>query len=304
MPPPKRSEARARKAAELRAQQARQARNRRLVVAGSAVTTVLVVLGVLVAVGLTRGTPTSSPAAGTGGPAPAAVVGTVTTVPPSVLAAVGAGGTKQSLFALDGRPLRSGGKPLVLYVGAEYCPFCAAERWPVVVALSRFGTWSRLGATTSAADDVYPNTPTFSFHGASFASPYLTFEGVETQTNKRSGTGYESLDTLTPEQRRIFETYNAPPYVPASAAGSIPFIDLAGRYGVSGSGYDPAVLQGKTLEQIAEEVHAGTGPAGRAILGHANRITAAVCAVTGGRPADVCAAAPVAALTKDLPGVP
>ncbi len=34
------------------------------------------------------------------------------------------------------------GKPEVLFVGAEFCPFCAAERWPLIVALSRFGHFS------------------------------------------------------------------------------------------------------------------------------------------------------------------
>jgi hypothetical protein len=303
MPPPNRAEERARKAAELRAREASHVRNRRLLLAGSAVTAVLVVLGVLVTVGLHRGTPASSPSAASG-PAPAPVVQAVTSVPPSVLQTVGAGGTKQTLFALDGKRLLSGGKPLVLYIGAEYCPFCAAERWPVVVALSRFGTWAHLGATTSAADDVYPSTPTFSFHGASFTSPYLTFQGVETQSNKRSGSSYAPLDTLSPDQQRILDTYDAPPYVPAASAGAIPFIDVAGRYGISGSGYDPGLLHGRTLPQIADEVRAGNSPAARAILGNANRLTAAVCAVTGGKPAQVCAAAAVSSLTTDLPRVP
>ena len=45
------------------------------------------------------------------------------------------------LTATTGQPaLTSGGKPEILYVGAEYCPYCAAERWAMVVALSRFGT--------------------------------------------------------------------------------------------------------------------------------------------------------------------
>jgi hypothetical protein len=32
----------------------------------------------------------------------------------------------------------------MLYIGAEYCPYCAAERWPLVMALSKFGTFSNL----------------------------------------------------------------------------------------------------------------------------------------------------------------
>src|SRR6202043_382420 len=52
----------------------------------------------------------------------------------------------------------SDGKPEILYVGAEYCPYCAAQRWAVVTALSHFGTFSGLGTTTSSASDVDPNT--------------------------------------------------------------------------------------------------------------------------------------------------
>jgi hypothetical protein len=29
----------------------------------------------------------------------------------------------------------------VVFVGAEYCPYCASERWPLVMALSKFGTF-------------------------------------------------------------------------------------------------------------------------------------------------------------------
>ena len=50
---------------------------------------------------------------------------------------------------VTGSALTFDGKPGIFYYGAEYCPYCAAERWPVVVALSRFGTWSNLQQTIS-----------------------------------------------------------------------------------------------------------------------------------------------------------
>ena len=46
-------------------------------------------------------------------------------------------------------PLTKNGLPEVLYVGAEYCPFCAAERWALIVALSKFGSFSKLHYTKS-----------------------------------------------------------------------------------------------------------------------------------------------------------
>ena len=75
-----------------------------------------------------------------------------------------------------GRTLTSDGKPRIVYLGAEYCPYCATERWAMVNALSRFGTFKNLKITTSSATDVDANTPTFSFYGSTFTSPYIKFE--------------------------------------------------------------------------------------------------------------------------------
>ena len=84
-----------------------------------------------------------------------------TTVPAATLNAVGAGKAyaKSVTTVSSAPPLTSGGKPSVLYIGAEYCPYCATERWAMVAALSRFGTFSGLRGIKSAATDAYPNTP-------------------------------------------------------------------------------------------------------------------------------------------------
>ena len=71
-------------------------------------------------------------------------------------------------------PLTIGGKPAIVFISEESCPFCAAERWPLVVALSHFGTWSDLGSTRSSATDIYPDTATFSFRNARYTSRALT----------------------------------------------------------------------------------------------------------------------------------
>src|SRR5262249_865940 len=54
--------------------------------------------------------------------------GLVSAVNDQTLSAVGAGSAKP-LVAVRTPPLTADGKPLVLYVGAEGCPDCAAERW-------------------------------------------------------------------------------------------------------------------------------------------------------------------------------
>jgi len=63
-------------------------------------------------------------------------------------------------MAVSGTPLTSSGKPEALYIGAEFCPYCALQQWRLGVALSRFGAFSKLRTVHSSSIDLYPNTPT------------------------------------------------------------------------------------------------------------------------------------------------
>ena len=218
-----------------------------------------------------------------------AVTRSVTAVPAAVLDQIGRGSVNTLPRPIVGQPaLTSAGKPLVVYLGAEYCPFCAAQRWGVVVALARFGSFADLGATHSASADIYPDTATLSFHGATYASPYLVFEGVEMQSNSRAGSTYATLDTPSGAQRQLLRTYDAPPYVAADAAGSIPFIDFGNRYVASGASISPQLLAGLSAEQIAAALADPASPIAKGIDGSANVITAVLCQLTDQQPATVC----------------
>lgn len=197
---------------------------------------------------------------------------------PSTTVALTPTGVQKTLIASDD-------KPEVLFVSAEYCPFCAAQRWPLVVALSRFGSFRGLSATQSSASDVYPNTNTFSFYGSSFASSSLNFTSIELQTNQISGNSYATLQTPTASQDAILSQYDAAPYT--SQPGSIPFLDIANKYVSVGSGYSPQLLQGLTLKQIAKQLNNPKSPVATAIDGEANRIVAAITAATGVKPSPV-----------------
>ena len=110
-----------------------------------AVELVVVAALVIVKVSTGGGKPKSGTTAST---AAAAVIREVTTVSPAVADAVGTGSATAAPKAISGAPaLTENGLPRIFYAGAEYCPFCAAERWPLVVALSRFGTFTGLGQT-------------------------------------------------------------------------------------------------------------------------------------------------------------
>jgi len=231
--------------------------------------------------------------------ASSSLVKTVTSVPDSVANQVGAGTASSLPVALNGPSVTSDGKPVVTYMGAEYCPYCAGERWAMVLALSRFGTFDKLGATHSSSEDVHPDTPTFTFHGSTFSSPYVDFQPVEMQTNQLSGSTYSTLDTPTAAQKKLLATYDAPPYFQGS--GAIPFIDFAGKYGLSGASYDVSVLDGHSADEIAKALHDPNSPIAKSIVGTANAMTAAICAATGDQPASACSIPAVKDLRAKLP---
>jgi hypothetical protein len=219
-----------------------------------------------------------------------------TTVPQTALDEVGSGQVTAKPTSTTGPPLTSGGKPEMLYLGAEYCPYCAAERWAMIVALSRFGTFSGLATTHSAARDgagnaePYPNTPTWTFAHASYTSKYLTFTPVEEFTNvpdPKTG-GYTPLQTPTSAEQALLSKYDAPPNVPAADAGSIPFVDYGNKFLTIGASYDPGVLSGLTWSQIANDLRDPASPVAKGILGTANYMTTALCGLTGDQPAAVC----------------
>jgi hypothetical protein len=192
------------------------------------------------------------------------------------------------LTAITGDPLTADGKPRVLYIGAEYCPYCAAERWPLVIALSRFGTFTGLTTTTSSSSDVYPSTPTLSYASATYTSDHLSFTGVETASNVKGSDGqYEPLQTPTTADQALLTKYDT--------EGSIPFLDLGNKYVLVGSSYVPDGLAKLTQAQIVADLSDPSNANTQQIIGSANILTAALCQQTGQQPAAVCGSAGVKA---------
>jgi hypothetical protein len=219
------------------------------------------------------------------------VTNQVTSVPATTLDQVGSGQGVNSLPAsITGDPLTSAGKPEMLYIGAEYCPYCAAERWPMIVALSRFGTFSGLNTIRSAAHngaghaEPYPNTPTWTFYKSTYTSSYLTFTPVEEYTNipDPSTGGYTTLMNLTAEQQALISKYDA------ANQEAIPFIDYGNKFTSVGASYDPNLLKDLTWAQIAADLHDPSSSVAKAVLGTANYATAALCEMTGNKPATAC----------------
>jgi hypothetical protein len=264
-----------------------------VVVAAIALTFVLVKLNAK-----TTPPPGSSVSNGHPAAAPNAVVDKVTSVPASTLNAVGSGAFAGKIQAITGSPapLAANGKPELLYVGAEYCPYCGAERWAIIAAMGRFGTFSGLATVKSAASDgagdqePFPGTPTWTFAHASYSSPYLAFSEVEVSTNipDTSTGGYTTLQTPTPAEQALVSKYDAPPYVESAAAGSIPFLDFGNKYVSIGASYSPQILSGLSWSTIAADLSNPNSPVAKAVDGTANYLTAAICSITGNQPASAC----------------
>jgi len=291
---------RARIAAQREAQRRAQQR-KRIYLAGGSILVVAIVVIAFVLVKLNSGTATASN--GPTGTALTTLTKQVTTVPTSVTDKVAGGGVNKGVFVsaetaanvtsasqqgsyfgtVNGTALTSGGKPEVLFLGGEYCPFCAAERWAMVSALSRFGTFTGLTTTHSSSTDSDPNTPSFTFAKSKYTSNYINFTSVEEYTNTPDGSGgYKTLQTPTADQAKAQQTYD-----PQLA---IPFLDLGGKYVEVGnlSPLDPSQLAGKSWSQVAAAMSDPTSALGKAEVGNANYLTAAICKLTNNLPATAC----------------
>ena len=297
----------AQRAAERRAEQ----RRRILIASGSVIAVVAVVLAFVIFKLNSKPPSTSSGSNGPTGSALTSLVNTTTSVPASTLDQVGSGGgaVTNLPIKINGTTLTVGGKPEMLYMGAEYCPYCAAERWAMIVALSRFGTFSGLATTHSASvsgagsSEPYPNTPTWTFVNAKYSSPYLAFTPVEMNTNipDPSTGSYTTLQTPTAAQQALITKWDNQPYIPSSEpAGSIPFIYFGGKSMIVGT--SPALnqaLSGLDWNQIAADLHNPSSAVAKAEDGEANYITAAICKMTGNQPASACTAT-IQSLEKSL----
>ena len=260
-----------------RAARKRAETRRRLVLPGAAVVAVLGVVGAII--GVSRST--AHPAA-TETRAASVIVQQATAVPLGVLTRVSPGqaGTPLQQVAAPSPPLTADGKPVIVFVSEESCPFCAAERWPLVVALSHFGTWSNLGSTRSSPTDVYPNTATFSFRAAHYSSARIALRTTELADN----TG-RALQPETPLDAKLISAYDVPPFVnSADQSGAVPFLDIANHYILAGAQYNPQILAGLSAAQIAGQLRNPSSPVAQAIDGSARSIIMAINQVLNGTP--------------------
>lgn len=208
------------------------------------------------------------------------VVQDISSVPMSTLDSIGIGTASPLPKPISGAAIDENSKPEVFYMGAEFCPYCATERWAMAVALSKFGTFTNLKQTHSSTTDVYPDTQTLSFYGSTFTSPYIAFQPVELYTNIPDDGGYTTLQTPTSQEQNLVNQYDS--------GESIPFIDFGNRYMIAGATYSPSVLQGKSATEIASSLSKPSTAIAKGADGAANTMIAAICKLTNNQPTNVC----------------
>ncbi len=259
---------------------------------------VVAVVAVLVVVNLTSTAPAVGKTAPVDRPTPPAVMAAVAGVPVAEMDAVGLPGSVTPPTADSTQPaLVIGGHPGAVYIGGEFCPYCAAERWAIVVAFSKFGTFSGLDNTTSSPWEGTPYA-TVSFLHARYSSSLVTLDAVEYMGNDTHGLGTRKVvASLTPTETSVWATYSQK-YQGGSEG--FPFLDIGNRVLAIGPSYDPTVLTGLTQAQIARDLADPASPVTRDVVGSANYLTAGICSITGMRPAPVCSATAVTAAARAL----
>jgi hypothetical protein len=257
--------ARQRLAAERAARKRRAQLRRRILMAGGSIAVVVVIVVAFIVAKMASPAATAQAAR-----TDAQVARDVTTVPAAAYNSVG-DGDAQAPKRVSGLPeLKSGGKLEVLYMGGEYCPYCAAERWALAEALSRFGTLTGLSFIHSAPDDG--DIATMTFAHAHYTSTSVAFTPVEwfgEAADPSSSFGHVILQQPTSGQLALFDKYGN---------GGIPFIDIGNRY-ISSVQYSPTDLSGMTWAQISAAMRDPSSQVAKDIDGAANEIAADINSV-------------------------
>jgi thiol-disulfide isomerase/thioredoxin len=171
-------------------------------------------------------------------------------------------------------PMRRNGKLYVFFMGAEYCPFCAAERWAVVRGLQKFGQWSGLKQTISAArDEPFLNLPTYDFTEATYASSHVEFVARELKNRE-----FKPLQKLLKTEEKLTRKYNP--------RKEIPFLLVGGKFMQLGAGFTPKIFIGHTFRQTETELKKAESEIRKTIDAEANIIAALLC--ISGLPPELC----------------
>ena len=160
--------------------------------------------------------------------------------------------TGQAQAISGGAALTANGKPEMLYMGAEYCPYCAAERWAMIVALSRFGTFSGLATMHSAVGERGRPGRALPEHAdldVRHGQVHQQVPDVHPGRDADQHPGQVDRHLHQPADADqgpagADEQVRRPAVRPSGSNGAIPFIDFGNKYVITGASYNPEVLSG------------------------------------------------------------
>lgn len=185
-------------------------------------------------------------------------------------------------------PIKRNGKLLVFFMGAEYCPFSAAERWSIVRGLQKFGQWTGLKQTMSAArKERFLNLPTYDFTEATYTSAHIEFVARELKDRE-----FKPLQKLLKSEDKLVRKYNP--------KKEIPFLLVAGRFMQIGAGFSPKIFIGHTFRQTETELKKAESEIRKTIDAEGNVIAALLC--LAGLPPELCRETGVAELVAQATG--
>ena len=206
--------------------------------------------------------------------ASSSLMSTMASVPTAVYDAIGVDSPTIPVTALpadrehpvlDGLGHGSSRKPVVFFYGAEFAPYAAAERWPLALALSRFGTFTQLGLMQSSPTTAFADLSTFTFWQARYASKYLVLQHVERYSALNpTGAGYLKLEKPVGRQAAAVSKYSSSPT-------NFALLDVGNRWKLNGSSYAPSVLTGMTQDEVAAVLTSPMSPLAQALIGISQR---------------------------------
>lgn len=216
-------------------------------------------------------------------PISASVLNALAHLPLNTLTTVGKGADTNPPKVLGKQvTLKVHNTPEVLFIGAEYCQYCALERWSLIGAMSRFGTFTGLEMIHSSVAEYH--IATFTFLHAHYQSPYFDFVSREMYSNNTNAAGaYIPLQKLSSTQSSLLSSIGQ---------NGFPFVDFGGmtaQVGSESSKPGPVGLQGLTWQQIITKLRQPSTAPAQMILGGVNYDTAAICKMINNQDKAVCA---------------
>lgn len=170
-----------------------------------------------------------------------------------------------------------------MFIGAQYCPHCAGERWPVIKALNQFGTFQNVGASASSEGNI----PTFDLTRATYTSAFVAFDHKDVED-----LNHNPLQALDATEQNAFNRYDS--------TGSIPLI-LAGGYAVTGDAYNLGDIDGLSFATVQHSLqHGERTPIVSDINAEANALTAFLCHADGMKPHSVCGRPVIRSIVRTL----